>query len=297
MVFNWVKIFVAVAQAKSFSKAAELLFISQPTVTSNIKKLEDELGIVLFHRSNKNVTLTEGGAIFYPYAAELINVYENAEHSLTGYKKSVEGRLEVYASTIPEQYLLPFAVKAFKERFPLVDITIRHYASERVLEKVLGGFINIGFVGAKRPCDSLEYIDFYYDRLVLITPSDKVLPKNPIHITELVGEDIILREEGSGTKSLFENALRKNKLNMTMFGSQITVESLAAIKKMVALGLGISFVPYIAIQDEIKSGQLKMYEIDDLNLERNYSLVCTKNRHLSPVEKKFKDFISSRQWQ
>lgn len=297
MEFNHVKIFIAVAQEKSFSKAAELLFISQPAVTSNIKKLENELGILLFHRNNKNISLTEGGALFYPYAAELINLYEKAEYSLTGYKKNMEGNLELYASTIPEQYLLPHVVKAFKEKFPLVSITIRHQASEQVLEKVLSGLINIGFVGAKNPSDAFEYIDFYDDRLVLIVPPNKKLPKNPIHITDLVGEDIILREEGSGTKLLFENALKKHKLNMTMFGTQIVSESLEAIKKMVALGVGISLVPYIAIKDEIASGQLNSCEIDDLNLERSYSLAYCKNRYLSPIEEKFKDFVANWKWE
>lgn len=296
MEFNQVRIFIAVAKMKSFSKAAESLFISQPTVTSNVKRLENELGVILFHRNRKNISLTEEGNVFYSYAVELINVYSKAEYSLSGYKKSIEGNLEIHASTIPEQYLLPHIIKEFKEKHPLVSITIRHQASGEVLEDVLSGLINFGFVGAKNYSDSLEYIDFYDDRLVLIIPPEMELVKGRVNITNFAEENIILREEGSGTRLLFERALKKNKLNLTMFGPQIISENLESIKKMVMLGVGISMVPYISVRDEIKSGKLKMHEFDDLDLKRYFSLVYNKNRYLSPIEEKLIDFITKWKW-
>jgi DNA-binding transcriptional LysR family regulator len=296
MEFNQVKIFVAVAQKKSFSKAADMLFISQPAVTSNVKKLEDELGVTLFNRKSKNISLTEGGQLFYRYAVELMNLYAKAEFSLSGYKKNIEGTLEIYASTIPNQYLLPYIVKAFKEEYPLIGFTIRHKASGEVLEEILSGSINFGFVGAKCYSDVLEYIDFYDDRLVLITSPEKEFSIDPIKISSLVGEDILLREEGSGTRLLFEKALKENKLDVSMFGSQTLNDSLEAIKNMVALGVGISMVPYISVKQEVASGQLRKYEIGDLDLKRSFSLVYCKNRCLSPIEEKFKNFISNLKW-
>lgn len=297
MEFNQVKIFVAVAHKKSFSKAAEMLFISQPTVTSNIQKLEKELGITLINRKSKNISLTEGGLLFYRYAVELVNIYAQAEASLSNYKKDIEGVLEIYASTIPEQYLLPYIVRDFKQEFPLVHFSIRHKASKDVIDEILSGTINFGFVGAKYPSDVLQYIDFFDDRLVLITSPEKKIDTGSVNIESLAGEDVLLREEGSGTKLLFENALKKKKLDMTLFGSQTINDSLEAIKRMVALGVGIGLVSEIAVKREVASGQLKQYEIKDLELKRKFSLVYCKNRYLSPIEEKFKDFIANWKWE
>lgn len=296
MEFSQVKIFVAVAQQKSFSKAAELLFLSQPAVTSNIKKLETGLGVTLFNRKNKNISLTEGGSLFYQYAIEMINVYQKALYSLNGYKKSMSGSLDLTASTIPEQYLLPYMIKEFQTLYPLIKIAIRHQASEKILEQILSGNLNFGFVGAKKETEALEYIDVYNDRLVLIASAENKIASGLVKITDFAGSNIILREDGSGTKLLFENALKKNQLDMSIFGSQIISESLETIKKLVSLDVGISLVPYIAVQDEIKSGQLKQYEIDDLNLQRSYSFVYTKHRTLSPIEEKFKEFLLDWTW-
>jgi len=296
MEFNQVKIFVAVAQKKSFSKAADMLFISQPTVTSNVQKLESELGITLIDRKTKNISLTEGGRLFYRYAVELINIYAKAENSLRGYKKNIEGMIEIYASTIPGQYLLPYIVKSFKEAYPLVLFSIRHKDSSEVLDEILSGRINFGFVGAKYHSDTLEYIDFYDDRLVLITSPKKKFKTDSVSITSLVNENILLREEGSGTRLLFENALKEKKLDINLFKSQIINDSLEAIKKMVVLDVGISLVSDIAVKHEVTTGQLKQYEIQDLDLKRNFSLVYCNNRCLSPVEEKFKEFITDWEW-
>ncbi|MDQ2087243.1 selenium metabolism-associated LysR family transcriptional regulator [Herbivorax sp. ANBcel31] len=296
MEFSRVKIFVAVAQKKSFSKAADMLFISQPTVTSNVQKLESELGIKLFNRKNKNISLTEGGMLFYRYALELVNIYSKAEHALSIYKKGIEGVMEIYASTIPEQYLLPYIVKGFKEKYPLVHFSIRHKDSKKVLDKILSGTINFGFVGARHHSDALEYIDFYDDRLVLITSPKKKFPLDAVGIESLEGEDILLREEGSGTRILFENALKKKKLDMSIFGSHTINDSLETIKKMVALDVGIGLVSEISVKREVASGQLKKYEIKDLELERKFSLVYCKNRCLSPIEERFRDFVLNWRW-
>lgn len=296
MEFNQVKIFVAVAQNKSFSKAADMLFISQPSVTSNVQKLENELGVRLFNRKSKNISLTEGGILFYRYAVELVNIYAQAQYSLDRYKKDIEGILEIYASTIPEQYLLPYIVKAFKKEYPLVLFSIRHKDSREVLDEILSGRINFGFVGAKCTSEVLEYIDFYDDKLVLITSPQKEFNTQTVSIERLKGEDILLREEGSGTRLLFENALKEKNLDMTMFGSQTINDSLEVIKRMVSLDLGIGLVSEIAVKREVEFGLLKHYEIENLDLKRKFSLVYCKNRCLSPVEEKFKDFVTHWKW-
>ncbi len=296
MELKQVESFVAVAKMRSFSKAANMLFISQPAVTSNVLKLENDLGITLINRKSKNNFLTDGGKLFYRYAVELINICSKAEYALSEYKNRIEGMLEIYASTIPEQYLLPHIVKAFKEAYPRVHFSIHHKDSRGVVEEILSGKVNFGFTGAKYPDGTLEYINFFTDRLVLITSPEKHFMADPVSINSLAGEDIILREEGSGTRLLFEKALRERALDMTMFRTQITNDSLESIKKMVALGVGVSFISHVAVTHEVASGRLKQYEIQDLNLNRHFSLVYCNNRSLSPLEEKFKNFVFKWRW-
>ena len=291
MEFNQVESFVAVVQNKSFSKAAEVLYVSQPTVTSNVQKLESNLGLSLINRKTKNIALTKGGEIFYRYAIELINVCAKAEQSFNGYKDKMEGTLDVYASTIPEQYIVPYIIRDFRKEFPSVRFSVRHKDSEAVLEEILLGAINFGFVGAKSMSDNIEYIDFYNDRLVLIASPDKKVVKNPVSVESLVGENILLREEGSGTRQLLVNALKKRNLDLNIFGLQMTHESLETIKRLVILGEGISFISEIAVKREVESGELKQYEVQDLDFTRSFSLAYINNRCLSPLEEKFKAYI------
>ena len=296
MEFKQIESFVAVAQKKSFSNAANTLFMSQPAVSSNIQKLERELGIKLIDRKTKNITLTEGGNIFYRYAVEIINLCAQAEHSLSEYNNNIKGVIEIYASTMPEQYLLPYIVKAFNDVYPLVLFSIRHKDSKEVVDEILSGKINFGFVGAKYNSEALQYIDFYDDTLVLITSPQNNYTSDSLTINNLLGEKILIREEGSGTRHLFEKALKKKRLDLSMFQSQIICDSLEAIKKMVALNLGISFVSDIAVKSEVTSGCLNKYEIKDLDLNRHFSLVFSNNRYFSPVEEKFKDFVRAWSW-
>ena len=296
MEFKQVECFIAVARKKSFSKAADMLFMSQPAITSNVQKLEKELGVTLIDRKSKNISLTDAGKIYYRYAVEMINISAQAEYSLCEYKESMEGVLEICASTIPGQYLLPYIVKAFKEAYPRVLFSIRHKDSKEAVEEILSGRINFGFIGAKFSSETLEYIDFYDDRLVLISSPKKMFATDFVSIKSLMGEDIVLREEGSGTRLLIENALRKKKLDISIFRSQTIDDSLEAIKKMVELNVGISFVSDVAVRNEVAAGKLKKYEIEDLDFNRHFSLVYCNNRCLSPIEEKFKDFVASWKW-
>ncbi|OLS02784.1 selenium metabolism-associated LysR family transcriptional regulator [Tissierella creatinophila] len=295
MEFKQVECFVAVARENSFSKAADVLFLSQPAITSNIQKLERELGMVLFDR-NKNITLTKGGVKFFPYAVEILNIRDKAEIAISQHKNNIEGVLEICASTIPEQYLLPHIIKAFKEVYPQVHFSIRHKDSKEVIEGILSGMTNFGFIGAKYSHEGIKYIDFFQDKLVLITSPEKTFATDPISIQSLIGEEIVLREEGSGTRQLIENALKEKKLNLNIFRSQTINYSMEAIKKMVALNVGISFASDVSVKCEVASGRLKQYEVEDLNLNRAFSLVYCNNRYLSPAEEKFKEFVAKWKW-
>lgn len=295
MEFKQLECFIAVARKKSFSKAADTLFLSQPAITSNIKNLEKEFGMVLFDR-NKNITLTKGGLEFFPYAVEMLNLRDKSVLALSQHQNNIEGLLEICASTIPAQYLLPHIIKAFKEIYPKVFFYIHNKDSKEVAEDILSGMINFGFIGARYSYEGIEYIDFFQDKLVLISSPEKKFDTLPPCLEDLVGEEIILREEGSGTRQIIENALKAKKLDLNIFQSKTINYSLEAIKKMVGLNIGISFASDISVKYEVALGKLVSHEIKELNLDRNFSLVYSSNRSLSPVEEKFKEFVSQWKW-
>lgn len=171
MEFKQLECFVNVARKKSFSKAADILFLSQPAITNNIQNLEKELGTRLFER-NKTIDLTEKGFEFLPYAIEMLNIRDKSKMEMTK-QKDIEGILEIYASSIPAQYLLPHIIKAFKEIYPKVLFYINHEDSKIIADEVLSGVASFGFIGARYPNEKINYIDFYKDKLVLIASPEK----------------------------------------------------------------------------------------------------------------------------
>lgn len=295
MEFKQLECFVAVARKKSFSSAGDVLLLSQPAVTSNIQNLEKEFDVLLFDR-NKEVTLTKAGKKFYPYALEMLNIRDKSMMAIDQHKNNIEGVLEICTSTIPEQHLLPHIIKAFKKIYPKVKFSLRHKDSQEVVEEILSGISNFGFVGAKYFHKGIKYIDFFEDRLVVIASAKKTFTSEVIGIEDLLGEEILLREEGSGTRKLIENALKEKGLDLDLFSSQIISHSLEAIKNMVALNIGISFASEVSVKDQVASGRIKQYEVKDLNLNRHFSLAYSEARYLFPVEEKFKEFVSEWRW-
>lgn len=297
MEIKQIEIFVAVVRHKNFSKAADALYLSQSAVTSNIQKLEQELGVVLIDRSRRRMTLTESGEIFYSYATEILNLCQRSLVALHDHKKSIEGMVEICASSIPEQYLLPYLIRDFRAKYPDVVFSIRHKDSREVIDEIHAGKINFGLIGAKYPSDFVSYTDLYEDRLVLIASARKVLPQRNLKLADLAGQDIVMREEGSGTRHSIEGALKKAGFDLSVFRSVTISDSLEAIKKMVCLDLGISFVSEVAVKRDIEDGLLQTRHVVDLDLRRCFSLVCSNSRVLSPLEEEFRDFARNWRWQ
>ncbi len=286
--------FIEVVNLKSFSKAAEKMFLTQPTITNHIQSLEEELGTLLINRSGKRISVTDAGSILYRYALEIVNMRDLAQFNLNEYEGKIEGHLEISTSSIPEQYVIPHILKEFIEQYPNVTFTINHEDSKRVVEDITNGYINYGIVGAKYDSDALEYIDFFEDHLIVVVPNNENYvwkPYETLDIGFLLKQKIILREKGSGTRLLVEKALKEKNLKIDSLDIISCIEDNETIKKLVELGLGISFISEIAVQKEIKLGLIKPYYIKDLELKRKFYFVYHKNRYLSPLAQEFKNFV------
>lgn len=290
--FKQLESFVTIAKLKSFSKAADKLYLTQPTISNHIHLLESELGTILFNRTNKNITLTRAGDILYEYAISILNKKEHAYFSLNAFKGKIEGILEISSSSIPELYYLTDMICQFSKVYPDVKYNLMKYDTKQVLDKIQNGEIDFGIVGAKKDIPQLEYIDVMDDEIALVLPVTGQLSKfDTMSFEDLLSLPIVLREEGSGSRAVVIDYLKEKNVDTDNLNIIAEVESNEAIKKFVEYGLGISFISTRSIQKEIKDGMLKTAALGNDPIRRKFYFVYHKKRVLSPLSETFKDFI------
>ncbi|MCX7903526.1 MAG: selenium metabolism-associated LysR family transcriptional regulator [Caloramator sp.] len=289
MDFKQIEAFINVAKFKSFSKAAEAIFLSQPTISAHISNLEKELNTTLFDRSSKEVNLTPAGKIFFDYALNLLNIRNNAIYSINEFQKTIAGKLNIASSTTPCRFLLPSLVKKFTENYPAVEFDVKEDSTKSVIELVLNGEVEIGIVGETICDERLEYKKIADDNLILISAPD-VPSINTIE--DMIKEKFILRESGSATRNVFEEFLNSKGL-LEKIKVAIETSSLEAVLQFVKNGLGVSVVSELACEDYIKAGYIKKHDVKNLNLKRSIYLVLHQKRTLSPAARAFKEFISN----
>lgn len=294
MDFRQIEAFLSVYKLNSFSRAAEMLYLTQPTVSAHINTLETELGVKLFDRSSKEVQPTPGGKIFYDYARDMINTRDGAFISLKDYTRRIRGRVELAASTIPGQYLLPGVMKGFVERYPQVRFSLSQMDSLSVLDLLKDKRVELGVVGSKEPGDRLEYSYLTADNLVLITPNTGKYAfwvEGAIDFNSLKEEPFLLRETGSGTRQEFEKALQGIGIDIKTLNIIARLNSSEAINHSVSEGLGLSVVSSLSAADYLSLNKIKAFTIKGLNLKRAFYLANLKNRPLSPIMSVFKEYI------
>ncbi|RDY29606.1 LysR family transcriptional regulator [Romboutsia weinsteinii] len=289
MDFKQLEVFVAVMKHQSFSKAARELFLTQPTVSSHIQNLEKELDTVLVNRSNKIITLTRSGEILYKHAIYILNNCKKAIYDIKEYSGKIEGVIDMACSSIPETYILPDFLKNFSLEYPDVKFSVSHYDSQYAISEILNERINFGLVGSKFYHPQIEYIDLIDDELVLITPKDfKIKSKDGyIDINDLYNMKFIMRKEGSGTRDLIINTLKKHDFDTDKLDILSHVESNEAIKEMVRIGLGVSFISYISAIDYLNLDKLSYYKIKNVDFSRKFYFIYSKKKTFTPLEDKF----------
>lgn len=294
MDFRQLESFIAIAKNKSFSKAAKELYLTQPTISNHIQALEKEIGTSLLNRSNRDITLTKAGEIFYDYANKILNLKKNAQYSMGEFVGKIEGTIEISASTIPEQYIVPKIIREFNKIYPEVNYKINHGDSLQIIENIKSSKIDYGFTGTYLKDSDLNYIPIIEDKLVLITPKAYISSSSSsLMIEQVMQVPLILREEGSGTLNLFNKELKKNKIKSDSFNVIAFAENTQTIKTMVEEGLGCSIISSKAIEKEKSLDLFDIYDIEDLNLIRSFYFVHSKDRILAPLEESFIDFIEN----
>jgi len=283
------RIFTTVARLGSFSRAAEELSISQPSVSIQVADLERSLGVDLFEKLGKRIYLTEAGRILDEYARKMLGLAEEAQIALEDIKGLHRGRLMVGATTTPGTYILPRVIAAFQERHPQVAVVLEITNTKRVQERLLRNELDLGVVGWDVTAQGLRVEPLLDDELVLVaSPSHPLVTAGIAHAKGLRDHRLILRERGSGTREALEAALREAGVAIAPSMELGTGE---AVKEAVVAGLGVTIISRLAVAGDARAGRLVIVPMPDLAIRRRLSLVYHRDKRLSQAMNTFREML------
>jgi DNA-binding transcriptional LysR family regulator len=283
--------FQEVARLGSFSEVAKKLGLSQPAVSFQIQKLEQELGIRLIDRSQRAVTLTAAGKRLLAFAEAVDMEREHLKYDLEQMRDEVAGDLLISASTIPGEYLLPPLLAKFKQLHPAVKIQVDVSDSLTVIGRVGGNKAEIGFCGAAPEGRDLEFFRIAGDEIVLIVPPEHpFVKKGEIDPAELAGEPFIFREPTSGTQRSLQDLLAKAGVDIRKWPPHLVLGSTQAVMLAVAAGAGVAFISDLAVKS-LAPGRVVPVGVRGLKLDRAFFCVYRKERIVSRLHREFISFI------
>lgn len=285
-------IFCKVVESRSFSKAGKTVHLSQPTVSSHIRDLEEHFGCRLIDRLSKEVLPTKAGELLYDYARKLLSLRDETETALADFHGKVRGRLVIGGSTIPGVYILPKVVGHFVSRYPEVRISLRIGDTDSVAAAILSGEVELGIVGAKTGEKKIVQEKLLADRMRLIVPADhKWADQEEIEADMLLQEPFIVREPGSGTLKAIRTSLSRIGHDMEKLNITAEMGSTAAVIQGIKNHVGISFLSCMAVTDELRAGSLRALKVSGLDVKRNFYLSFCKDRTPSPLSQVFGRFL------
>jgi DNA-binding transcriptional LysR family regulator len=281
--------FQEVVRLGSFSEVAKKLGITQPAVTFQIQKLEQELGIRLIDRSQRAITPTAAGRRLLLFAEAVDIERELLQRELEKLREDIAGDLLIGSSTIPGEYLLPSLLAKFKQRHAAVRIQVDISDSARVIAGIRAGTYEVGFCGIPPEGQDLDSFKIAGDEIVLIVPPDhRFAAKGEVAPDELKGESFIFREATSGTQRNIEDQLTRAGLNVRKWAPQLIMGSTHAVVLAVAAGAGIAFVSDLAVRGQ---AAVKRINVSGLRLARDFYCVYRKERIVSRLNGEFIDYI------
>jgi DNA-binding transcriptional LysR family regulator len=269
--------FIDVAEHGSFSEAARLLGISQPAVTMQIQALETDLGATLLDRRYRKIELTEAGRALIPFARKVLEDIDDARAAIEGLSRTVTGRLALAASTTPGQYILPRALGAFLKQYPEVGIALRVYDTAEVVQRVESGEAHLGMTGAEVPGARVAYEQLGSDRLELLcSPDNPIAAREGVALADLVDEPFIVRESGSGTRMVVEEAMRRSGVDPAELRVVLELGTNEAVLSAIEGGMGIGVVSAHVAEKALALGTVARVRALDLPLTRPLFLVLPR---------------------
>lgn len=290
---NQLKIFCMVTRQQSFSKAAKLLHMSQPAVSTQVKNLEEYYQGQLLTRTPQGVTLTKAGEVFYNYAQKILGLQDEMEQQIESVFQHENNQVVVGASTTIGNVALPCSIYLFKEQFPEVELCLNIANAEEVLNMVMTDVVDIGVVEGDTESSTLKSLHVASDELVLIVPPQHPAEGDIISLQDFLKKPLIIREDGSGTRKILETALARHGYSVNQLNVITEMKNIYAIKSAVEAGLGGSVVPLLAVRKEAYTGTLKVLRIMDMDMPLIFNIIYPNSRPLTTKTKQFIKFLTN----
>ena len=291
MDFDQLTTFLEIAKLGSFSRAGQKLYRSQPAVSAQVRQLEQEYGAKLFDRAGKSVRLTSAGEALLEYAGKLVNLRNESLRAVADQASTPRGVLSIGANEATCLYVLPNVFAEYHKLYPSVRVSIYRNFSQKVLQKVEEGAIDLGVVTLPAKSPSLKTHSIFRDRLMLI-----VSPRNPLAKMKSVRTDDIAKQSQIFPKTGYTRQVL-DKLFRPYRGSlHVTMElaSVGMIKRFVAADLGVSLMSETFVRDQVRSGEIKLIPLEDVELWRELGLVYRRDRTLPRAASAFVSLIRQR---
>jgi DNA-binding transcriptional LysR family regulator len=288
------EVFAKVAELGSFSRAAEALFLTQPTVSEHIRALEDELGLPLLDRLGRGAVPTPAGQLLLGYARRILALSREARQAIEQFQGRMSGHLTVGGSTIPGEYVLPALIGSFKAKYPDILISLLVGSSRQVSEWVEEGRVELGVVGARPTSRSLNARTLMADELVVVVPAGHPWAGlETVTLADVKTQPLVLRERGSGSREALERALGEVGADLSGFRIAGEMGSTQAVKQAVRAGVGIALISRRAVADECRAGLVSCLKVADLKVARSFFLITHRDRTRSPLAQAFLEFVES----
>jgi DNA-binding transcriptional LysR family regulator len=286
-------VFYEVARHLSFSKAGQVLNLSQPAISKNVKALEEQYKTSLFHRTGNVIALTEAGKILYHSLTKARELQLRLEYDLSTLddEHNAKGELRLGASTTVTLYILPEILSSFRKKYPEIKITLLNRNSENVLAALSNGVIDLGIIEGANKTTAVSYRYFLSDEVVAVCSRESDLwGRERISLEELKQYPVALRERGSGTLDSVKNALEHNGLKLSELRNNIVLGGTEALKNFLLVDGCIGFLPLRSVQKELNAGLLKMILIEGLMIKRQFYFIQRHGSDGDPLTQAFVRF-------
>jgi DNA-binding transcriptional LysR family regulator len=284
-------IFVEAAQTQNFSLAAHRLHLSQPAISLQVRHLELELGIELFRRNGRNVTLSEAGKVLLPLAQELLRSARHVEEVMWGLQGAVIGDLSIACSTTVGKYVLPHLIAGFRERHPDVQVAVSVMSRRAAVDWLMEGRAEIAVVSASISHREVEFQPFLHDQVILIVPrSHPWADGRSVSPQDLMEVPFIMDEPAAGAYEIMVEGLATHGLNVGDLRVVMQLGSAEAIEMSVEAGIGMAFVSRMVADRALQLGHVAEVPVTGMNLTRAIYLARQTRRSGTPPQQAFWDF-------
>ncbi len=287
------EVFIEVATHLSFSKASEILFISQPAISKHVKALEEYYKTTLFERKGNSVVLTAAGRLLHERLLEAVQIKRQLEFEISTLKNQfkAKGQLNLGASTTVALYIIPKVLSEFHQKYPDVQISLLNRNTDTIIQALLNQDIDVAIVEGNKKINAIHYQPFMTDEVIAVcSAKSPIARQGPLSIQDLKKYPIALREQGSGTLTALKASLQKHHIRLSDLDVSVRLAGTEALKNFLKEDNCLGFLPHRALIKELRDGELVAVKVEKLHIIRNFHFIQRQGTENDGLNKAFIKF-------